>query len=115
MTIFVEMGNAHPQDLINNPDGSQTRKDLQGPAVTYVLIPDYPRGRLQGLERVDGQSDAEFEAADEAHDATDGIKMSHEIAAEKHRIAASHAKIADLPTDRGIIGSSGGGAQARQR
>ena len=37
------------------------------------------------------------EAADEAHDATDGIKMSHEIAAEKHRIAASHAKIADLP------------------
>ena len=67
MTIFVEMGNAHPQDLINNPDGSQTRKDLPGPAVTYVLIPDYPRGRLQGLERVDGQSDAEFEAADEAH------------------------------------------------
>ena len=67
MTIFVEMGNAHPQDVYNNPDGSQSRVDLPGPTVTYVAIPDAPRGRLYGLERDAALSDEEFDAADEAH------------------------------------------------
>jgi hypothetical protein len=64
----VELGNAHPQDVTTNPDGTQTRTDLPGPTVTYVAIPDGYAGRLFGLERDPAHTDEEFEAADAAHE-----------------------------------------------
>lgn len=70
--MLVELGNDHPEDSVTvvDPDTGETstiRKPGRYPCVAYINIPEYNVGRSEGLDRLPGESDEEFERRDAEH------------------------------------------------